>query len=298
MRTHLPFRIVAQDGVLARGSLVSNEIESDDCYLLLSLAARKLFGVVKYQRRGCCFLEESGRWIKLCRTKKNHLHYIRISESFARMDDRQIEVDPLKRNGIRQGRLVSKPDSIPGIVRYHSEEPLPDADADNGRVGADTPQHDPIMRGTALDPVPGQSISTGEMRPYYTSASSQGKHVLDSVPEPGEWRAQDQPKRNIEINADDHLEGRLRHPGRGPGSAMQRAKILANFRRQNVKRARMTTPEAVRNSKESGLRCIAKDTPREDPSSWLSASKGDGSKRRGFNVTVEEACFRFFRTAS
>ena len=131
-----------------------------------------------------------------------------------------------------------------------------------------------------MDPVPGPSISIGELRPYYAATSSQGKHVLDSVPEPGEWRARDRPKPNIEINADDHLEEQLRLPRRGTGSAKQRAKILDNLCRQNVKISRVPSTDADRSAKGSGLSSIPEEPPRGDPSSLSNAAKGDGSKRQ------------------
>ena len=55
----IPFCVALAEGALAQGSLMSDEIEnpkgSKDCFLLLSLAAQKTLGVVKYQRRESCF---------------------------------------------------------------------------------------------------------------------------------------------------------------------------------------------------------------------------------------------------
>ena len=132
-----------------------------------------------------------GRSIKQYRTKTTLLHCIFISEGLARMDDRQMEFDPPNREGLRRGRLVSRPESRPDIVRHVIEEPLPDVDANDGRFGAPNPQLDPMYADAALDPVPGPIIATDELRQDYASASSQGKHVLNSVPEPREWRARD-----------------------------------------------------------------------------------------------------------
>ena len=101
-----------------------------------------------------------------------------------------------------------------------------------------------------------------------------------------------QPKHNIEIRADDHAEERLRHPRRGTGSAKQRAKILDDFRKQNDKRSRAPMPDADRNPAGSGLSSIHEEPPREDPSSWLHAAKGDGSNRQRGDHSPSAAAHR------
>ena len=176
----VPFCVLLKDRALAQGSVVSNELENE----VLSWAGQKTLGEFKHQRCECCFLEEYGRWIKLYRTKKTNLHCICISEGLPGWTiDRSSPSHRTK--GVRRGRLVSRPVSSPDIIRHVLKDPLSDVDAYDGRFGADSPLPDPMYADAGLDLAPRPSILTGELRPYYASVSSQGKHVLDSVPEPG-----------------------------------------------------------------------------------------------------------------
>ena len=95
---------------------------------------------------------------------KSHLHCVCISEGFALMDDRQIKVGKLNKDGLRRGQLVSGQGSIPSMICINIEGQLPDEDedADNGRFGADLPMVQAMYTGAALDPDPGPSISTGD----------------------------------------------------------------------------------------------------------------------------------------
>ena len=87
------------------------------------------------------------------------------------------------------------------MIKLNIEAQLPDEDedADDGMFGPDPSKMVAAMyAGKVSDPVPGQSYS-GDMR-QYSSLSSQGKHALHSVPEPGKWRAQDQNRIVIRFN--------------------------------------------------------------------------------------------------
>ena len=64
--------------------------------------------------------------------------------------------------------------------------------------GADLPLVQAMHAGAALDQDPGPSVPTGDMG-QYASVFFPGKHILDSVLEPGEWRARDQHKLDIDI---------------------------------------------------------------------------------------------------
>ena len=110
------------------------------------------------------------------------------------------------------------------MVRISIEGQLPDVDgdADDGRFGADPPMVQAMYAGAGLHPDPGLSISTGDVR-QYMSSSSQWKHALDSLPEPGEWRARDQNKLDIDIRSNDNFAERMTHPG---ATAKQRQDIL------------------------------------------------------------------------
>ena len=116
------------------------------------------------------------------------------------MDVRQIRFGRPDKDGTRRGTLLSQPDSIPQIVKINIEELPDDEDVDNGRFGADPPKMVAAMyAGEVSDPNLGPSYF-GDKRPY-SSQSSQGKHALDSVPEPGKWRARDQNKLDIDIRS-------------------------------------------------------------------------------------------------
>ena len=162
----VPFCVALDEGALAQGIQMSNELQkpkgSKDCFLLLNLAAQHILGVVKYQRREWCFLEEYGRWIKLYGTRKSQRHCICMSEGFGLMDDRQIQFGQPDKDGIRRGKLFSGPDFIPNMVNINIEEVPDDDDVDDGRFRADPPEMVAAMyAGKLSDPNPGPSYTGG-----------------------------------------------------------------------------------------------------------------------------------------
>ena len=138
-KRNMSFCVALDEGALAQGDLMSNELQkpkgSRDCFLLMNSATQKTLGIVKHQRRERCFLEEYGFWIELYRTRRSHLHCICISEGFALMDDRQIRFGELNKDSIRRGQLLRGPDAVPKTIKINVEGQLPDedADADAGR---------------------------------------------------------------------------------------------------------------------------------------------------------------------
>ena len=95
----------------------------------------------------------------------------------------------------------------------------------------------------------------------YSSQSSQGKHALDSVPEPGEWRARDRNKLDIVIRQGDNFAERMTHPG---ATAKQRQDILDRamaLQKQQIRSARSSKrsrclapmPKSDRYRKAKGL---------------------------------------------